>query len=302
MSTKKKLFTLAISLLILLNSISCFSADNWRRGIYLTQATAENTPYVQYLINKSKEVGINAFVVDLQSKKTNNYQKNIQLIKQNGIKYVARIVIFPNGGTDDEVLSQSYWEKKYELVDQAIKFGADEIQLDYIRYASSQPPSEQNSENIYKVIKWFKTKLATQNIPLEIDVFGISLFRDSVYIGQSLTLFYDAVDAMCPMVYPSHFEPYQKYAKMPYYAIRSALVAMHKQFYGNIPFKVYPFIELYNYRSPLSAQEKVKYIQAEIKAVEDSNVDGFYVWNPHNKYDILFSILKNQQIAENNNE
>ena len=296
MNYKKILLIAVVTFWTIITSVNVLSASEpWRQGIYLTQSTAENSSYIQYLINQSKEAGINTFVIDMEHMKTHNYQKNIQLVKQNGIKYVARIVVFDDGGTDAEILSESYWEKKYQLVNQAIQFGADEIQLDYIRYASTQPPSQQNAQNIYRVIKWYKNKLTPQNIPLEIDVFGVSTFGDSVYIGQSLTLFYDAVDAMCPMVYPSHYEPYQKYAKMPYYAVHSSLAAMRKQFYGNIPFKVYPFIELYNYRYPLSQQEKIKYISAEIQAVKDSDVDGWYSWNPHNKYDILFSILKNEK-------
>jgi hypothetical protein len=288
------IFSTASVLISAYNNIA-FAAE-FRQGIYLTQTTAQNTRYVQYLIDRSKKAGINTFVIDMQDlQNLRNYQNNVSLVKQNNIRYVARIVVFKDGGTNDEVLSQDYWEKKYTLVQKAIDFGADEIQLDYIRYAPTQPPSVQNAQNIYRVIKWFKTKLDEVGIPLEIDVFGVTSFGDSLYIGQSLTLFYDAIDAICPMVYPSHYEPYQKYAKMPYYIVRVSLASIREQFHGNIPFKVYPFIELYNYRYPLSYESKIKYISAEIKAVRDSRMDGWYAWNPHNQYDILFSLLENSE-------
>lgn len=287
-----KFFLISIfGVLGLINSFTIFAKDQRDQGIYIHQGTMENTQYLQYLITKSKEVGINTFVVDFNHL-TRHYQENVNLIKQNGIKYIARVVVFDDGGSSAQVLSESYWEKRYQLVQKAIQLGAQEIQLDYIRYSSKQPPSPKNAQDIHRVIKWFKTKLVAQNIPLQIDVFGISCFGDSKYIGQSITLFSDTVDAVCPMVYPSHYEPYRQYAKMPYYAVHSSLRALEKQFKGKVPIKVYPFIEIYNYRYPLSQTEKLDYLAEELKAVNDSATDGWYVWNIHNNYDNLFLVLK----------
>ena len=284
-------FTILVVLLVV---FPIFSVQAREQGIYINESTVNNAKDLQYLIDKSKEVGINTFVIDFRYM-SQHYQENIELVKKNGIKYVARIVIFPDGGKDQQVSSVAYWEKRYRLVDQAIKLGADEIQLDYIRYTSKQPPSSKNAQNIYKVIKWYKNKLAARGIPLQIDVFGVTCFGNSIYIGQSLTLFADSIDAACPMVYPSHFEPYRKYATMPYEAVHSRLTALRKQFHGKIPFKVYPFIETYNYRYPLSEQQKRDYIAKQLAAIDDSGMDGWYVWNIHNKYDNLFLVLKNRK-------
>lgn len=285
-----KLFILLVCLLC----SSTIKANTWVQGIYINEGTMNNASYLKYLIQNSKEVGINTFVIDLKYN-SRRYQENINLVHAAGIKYVARIVVFPNGGTNAQILSQDYWGKIYKLVEQAIKQGASEIQLDYIRYDTSQPPSPKNAQNIYAVIRWFKSKLQAQNIPLQIDVFGISTLGDSLHIGQSLTLFADSIDVLCPMVYPSHYEPYLKYAKMPYFAVKSFLTALRAQFFGELPFKVYPFIELFNYRYPLSQQERFNYIRAQISAVEDSNVDGWYAWSANNKYDNLFIVLKNRK-------
>lgn len=267
------------------------AANQEGRGIYINEGTMNNAAYLKYLIAKSKEVGINTFIIDYQYG-SGKYKENIKLVNNSGIKYVARIVVFSDGGTSSQVATPSYWQKKYRLVEKAISLGAKEIQLDYIRYNTKQPPSIRNAQNIYRVIKWFKDRLKPQNIPLQIDVFGVTAFGDSIYIGQSVTLFADTVDAMCPMVYPSHFEPYQKYAQMPYYAVRNALKALHAQFYGNLPFKVYAFIETYNYRYPLSDPARRDYIAKQLLAVQDSMIDGWYVWNPNNKYNNLFMVLQ----------
>lgn len=265
------------------------------QGIYISQTTLENSARIKNLITQAKEAGINTFVVDFR-RFSPQYQNGINLIKQNNLRYVARIVVFPdNGGDPAQVDSMDYREKIYQLVEQAIKLGANEIQLDYLRYKSSQPPSSKNVQNIYQIIKWFKNKLQPQKIPLEVDVFGVTSFGDSIHIGQSVTVFANTVDALCPMVYPSHYEPYQKYAKMPYYIIDHSLKSLRERFNGNIPIKIYPYIETYNYRYPLSQQEKLDYITKQLAAVEDNNVDGWYVWNIHNDYKNLFIVLKNRQ-------
>lgn len=295
---RKILLTILIALLGVISVVTPATAQQKVAGIYITQTTAENAPRLQYLIDRSKEVGINTFVIDLV-RTPRSYQQNIELVKQNGIRYVARIVMFPEEMDESLIMSQAYWEKKYQLAEKAIALGAQEIQLDYVRYRPSHYASDQNAQNIYQVIKWFKNKLRPQNIPLQIDVFGITSFGDSKHIGQSLTLFAPSVEAICPMVYPSHYEPYEKYAKMPYFAIYSSLQALHKQFNGKLPFKVYPFIETYNYRHYLSEPEKLEYIAQELKAIDDSNVDGWYFWNIHNQYDNVFAVLRNRNLSNN---
>jgi len=269
------------------------TANTYLQGIYIHEETMRNAKRLQYLIDKSKEVGINTFVIDLKYG-SKAYQNNIKLVLASGIKYVARIVIFPDGATPAQVANEKVWQSKYRLVQKAINLGASEIQLDYIRYDTSQRASIKNARNISQIIRWFKNKLATQNIPLQVDVFGVTSFGDSLHIGQSLPMFAEYVDAICPMVYPSHYEPYLKYARMPYFAVRSSLKALREQFPGALPFKVYPFIELYNYRYPLSQANKLKYISEELAAVEDSQVDGWYAWNIHNNYNNLFIVLKSK--------
>lgn len=290
---KTKIIALIFSLFFIGNAC----AQQWVRGIYLTQWTAENSKLLQKFISKSKKCGINTFVVDCK-RDSLAYRKNIPLLQKNNIRYVARIVVFPNGGTDEQILSKKYWQEKYRLVELATELHADEIQLDYIRYNSAQDPSPENAENIHKVIKWFRKRLAKQNVPLQIDVFGVAGFGHEMHIGHNLKLFGSDVDAICPMVYPSHYEPYKKHAKAPYNIIASTLEALHSQFNYETPCKIYPYIELSNYRYPLTHQQRLAYINQQLKAVEDGDADGWFAWSPGNKYDILFKVLnRNKQKA-----
>ena len=98
------------------------------------------------------------------------------------------------------------------------------------------------------------------------------------------------------MVYPSHFEPYRVHAVTPYETIYKALHAIREQFPDNrLPFKLYPFIELSNYRYSLGHEKRLQYILAEIRAAEDAGADGWYVWSPHNEYDVLFQVLRTHE-------
>lgn len=185
------------------------------KGIYITQETAENTPMFNSLIQRAKKAGINTFIVDLELV-SKRYAQNVSQLKDNNIRYVARIIMFPGGGTPDQITTESHWKRKYSLVQHAIAYGAKEIQLDYIRYNTRNGASSEHAKNVYKIIQWYKAQLAEQNIPLQVDVFGISSFGEEKHIGQSVKLFSQTIDTLCPMVYPSHFVPFAQHVQTPH--------------------------------------------------------------------------------------
>lgn len=223
------------------------------KGIYISQATVENRAYLQYLIAQAKETGINTFVIDLE-RVSNAYEKNIILVKNSGLRYVARVVVFPSGGNLEKVQSEAYWMTRYRLVDAAIGLGADEIQLDYIRYAANNTASLSNAKDIHKVISWFKEKIGDR-AKLQIDVFGGVSFNKSLNVGQNIPTFASSIDACCPTMYPSQFEQFKDHAKKPYDMIYSALITIKSQFDGKTPFALYPYIELSNHRQTFTNVE-----------------------------------------------
>lgn len=293
--TYAKIAALCCSL-ILFMTLSSFAQAAMTKGIYVTQYTAQDTKYFNYLIDRAKKSGINTFIVDVDFP-SKYLQTNLALLKANNISFVARITMFPEGGTREQIVSQAYWEKKYKLVELALSYGAEQIQLDYIRYKASQAPSSKNAEDVNRVIAWFKNKLAAHSVPLQIDVFGIASFGESKYIGQNIKLFAPNVNAMCPMVYPSHYEPYKLHAVKPYDTVYDSLQAIKAQFAPEpVPFKLYPYIELSNYRYKLSQQKKLDYIYAQIQAAENAGANGWYAWSPHNRYDNLFNVLETRSV------
>ena len=135
----KKGFTLLVTLLF---SCSIFAKQ---KGIYITQHSLENTQRIKSLIKQSKAVGINTFVIDLYQKRR-QYDRNIKLVLNSNIKYVTRIVVFPGGGNHKQVTSLAIRKKILALIKHAIKLGASQIQLDYIRYNVKTPSSKQNAK------------------------------------------------------------------------------------------------------------------------------------------------------------
>lgn len=290
------MFRLILSILSICGIISYALA--WDKGIYLTQYMLEKPDKLAYLLRKAKETGINTFVIDHEYF-SSHYAQAIAKVKAAGIKNVTRIVVFSDGGGHDkQIHSRSYWEEKYKLVADAIKAGSDAVQLDYIRYSSKEPANPQHAKDVYQIIKWFKTKINAEKVPMEIDIFGEVSYYPSMHIGQDIKMFADSVDGVNPMVYPSHFWPYQKYSAEPYKTINNSLKALVSQFNGDAPFKVHAFIEAANfhYVKKTSDADKQKYLLQEIRAVEDAKgVSGWYVWSANNVYDNLFAVLKNNE-------
>jgi hypothetical protein len=260
------------------------------KGIYITQSTMENTQLINKIIANAKKVGIDTFVVDLELP-GKLYAKNVALLKENDIRYVTRIEMFPGGGTHKQITDESYWKRKYKLIQTAIAYGAQEIQLDYIRYNTRSGSSPEHSKNIYKIVRWYKEQLASQNIPLQMDVFGISSYGEEPHIGQNIPMMSQTVDTLCPMVYPSHYTPFKEHMATPYETVYDSLTNIKHMFKKEMPIKLVAYIELSNYHYPLSHNKKMNYIRAQLKAVHDSKADGWYAWSAHNQYDTLFEVL-----------
>lgn len=279
-------------------STAVTSVYAWDKGIYLTQYTLEQPAKLDYLIREAKAAGINTFVIDHEYP-SSKYAPAIAKVKAAGFKYIVRVVVFTDGGNAEQVRSQAHWEEKLKFVNEGIKAGANAVQLDYIRYSSKMPANPQHAKDIYQTIRWFKTKINAQGVPMEIDIFGEVSYYPSMHIGQDIKMFADSVDGVNPMVYPSHYWPFEKYSAEPYKTINNSLSALVKQFDGNPPFKIHAFIEAanYHYVKKTSNSEKQKYLLQEIRAVEDTKgVAGWYVWSANNVYENLFQVLKNNKI------
>jgi len=261
------------------------------RGIYLQRNTVQNPPRLKRLIERSLKLGINTFVVDVTGRSP-KYEQAIKTIQDAGITYVPRVAMFPDGARNESVLrDQKLLEQRWGLVDYALSLGAKDIQLDYIRFTHHNVDSPENATKVLEVIRFFRQRIEQRGARLQIDVFGEVSYGPSTHIGQDMQRFAPALHAVCPMVYPSHFEPHEKTAKEPYRTVFGALTALERQIQSS-PIPVYAYIEPFNYRHPMSQEQRRDYFEEQLKAVLDSPAQGYYVWSAGNFYDVVFNVLQ----------
>jgi hypothetical protein len=207
------------------------------------------------------------------------------------LSYVPRVTIFPGGAEREQIADRGLLEHRGRLLDYAIKLGAKDVQIDYIRFSSRNRPAPENADKVREVIRFLRQRAQQRGARLQIDVFGEVSYGPSLRIGQDMRVFAPELDAVCPMLYPSHFEPYKETAKTPYETVHGAILALERQIKQS-PIPIYPYIEHFNYRYKMTDEQRAAYFEAQLEAVLNSGAQGFYVWSVGNFYDIPFAVLE----------
>jgi hypothetical protein len=182
------------------------------------------------------------------------------------------------------------------LVVEAMDAGADEIQLDYVRYPAQ--PGLGNADFKYymngrrkqEVIRDFVHEVheltKARGVPLGVDVFGVTATgtqEDIDHLGQDLSMMGKDVEFVLPMVYPSHYGE-------GFYGF--AVPGDHPEIVGigtkatiaklaGTGAKVRPWLQTFNWKSPAYGPQ---YIRDEIKSGEDAGGSGYMMWNPGSEY------------------
>jgi len=212
--------------------------------------------------------------------------------------------------------SRPAWEYVVTIARDALAHGADELNFDYVRFPSDGDLNEMYFPNWdgktpkHEVIRKFFGYLRKQlaGARLSGDLFGLATVNDDdLGIGQVIEDAYGTFDAVCPMVYPSHyahkFLGFPNPAQHPYevvnYSMKEARSRL-EDFSRPKPAaakgdgaaapeaevkaaRLRPWIQDFN----LGAKYDAAMVKAEIKAVEDALGDrfaGYMVWAPSNVY------------------
>ena len=114
---------------------------------------------------------------------------------------------------------EEVWEYLLEIAEEAVAIGFDEIQFDYIRFATDSgmknvdfgPEAEGKSREavITEFVEYASERLHSQGIPVSADVYGIVIDSelDASLVGQNYYEMSKYLDYISPMVYPSHYGP-----------------------------------------------------------------------------------------------
>ena len=197
--------------------------------------------------------------------------------------------------------ARDVWDYNVAIAKDVLSRGVDEVNFDYVRFPSGGSLSDMHlpvtAEDRPKrdVIRGFFAYLREQlpDARLSADLFGlVTVSQDDLGIGQVMEDALPYFDAVCPMVYPSHyahgFRGFENPAEHPYevvnYSLRLASERLRSQFgAATREASLIPWLQDFN----IGAEYDAYMVRAQIQAVVDAlgeDYRGFLLWSPKNQY------------------
>lgn len=191
------------------------------------------------------------------------------------------------------------------LVAEELDAGADEIQLDYVRYpvqpglGNADFKVHMNGRTRVEVIRDFVRGVheltKARGVPLSIDVFGVTSTgtrEDIDNLGQDLAVLGHEVEFVMPMVYPSHYgtgfygwEIPGDHPEIVGIGSKAAIDILAK---AGAPAKVRPWLQAFPWKSPTYGP---KYIADEAASADAAGTSGWIAWNPGSEYSVFWQAL-----------
>lgn len=215
--------------------------------------------------------------------------------------------LWQNGKGDKFVnpYRKEVWDYNVEVAKEAAKLGFKEIQFDYVRFpegfekkADSLTFTKKDDESRVDIVSGFvqyaKQQLEPLGVRVSVDIFGYAASVPAAEgIGQDFVKISSNVDVISPMVYPSHYSTgwfkQKDPDKAPYETIKGAMEDTHKKLdpLGEAQPIIRPWIQDFTAKW-LGAGHYIKYgaaeVEAQIKALRDTGIDEFLLWNAGNTY------------------
>jgi hypothetical protein len=186
------------------------------------------------------------------------------------------------------------WEYLVQIAEDAARRGFREIQFDYVRFPTDGPISEavypgeycSKTDAIAGFLAYARQRLEKLGVWVSADVFGIVIMDtpDTLTIGQKCYKVAQNVDILCPMVYPSHYEPgsygLDKPISSPYELISAAMSETTSRLAGTGAMGR-PWLQDF---SIYGVEYGVENVKAQIKAAEEQGYTEWLLWDPSLKY------------------
>ena len=183
------------------------------------------------------------------------------------------------------------WDYVVGLGAAAARAGFDEIQFDYVRFPSDGDVSqirypvksrEPKGWTIARFAHYAALRLHPLGVRMSVDVFGLSATRD-LGIGQKPRRLARYVDAVYPMVYPSHFYSGEYGLDDPNANPGDTVDQALADFQGELRGKkalLVPWLQDFS----LGRTYTVADVRAQIEAARGRGAAGFMLWNPVGLY------------------
>lgn len=293
------------------------------RGIYL----APGVFYSKYEIDeyfRMVDLGlVNAAVVDIKDERGrvmfSLYENFIEKAKEKKVYLIARQCVFKdealalkNGGAlalknfSGEIWFQDkcgYWvdpslkevkEYNKEITEKAFKSGFDEVQFDYIRYPSGNKPYRNGQNKLENIVEFLDVvkETTSRGKRISLTFYGYTVWANVLAKeGQNFEEMAKRVDAVYPMLYPSHFhddfmndstKEWRTYSLI-YESVRKAQKRLPKEH-----IQIIPYLQAFSWkRSKLGR----KFVLKQLQAASASKSDGFILWEAGGDYSRGYSEL-----------
>lgn len=289
-----------------------------RRGVYLTAYAAAQPGYLETVLGKLAEFGLNTVVVDVKNNQGEVcYASSVELARRigavkplldltalvravhaKGMYAIARQVVFYDPLLARYLGYDSPWvlptvpvatAYNLEIAAEAAAAGFDEVQFDYIRFPDDGPIGPDYSARCGAVEAFLEQARSRLTLPLSADVYGRVTFpwnaRKIDPIGQHLEGMARWVDALSPMVYPSHYVE-RAFKENPYGTVYQAV----RDARARVRTPIRPYLQAFEMAIPPGMTLQA-YIAHQIRAAEDAGADGYLFWNPRSDYSALWLAL-----------
>jgi hypothetical protein len=183
------------------------------------------------------------------------------------------------------------WKYNVDIAVEAAKVGFDEIQFDYIRFPTDGnidtavyrgERSEKRHVTIARFLEYARSRLEPLGVRMSADVFGLSATRN-MGIGQNPRRLARYLDAIYPMVYPSHFGPGELGVADPNAQPGRTVALSLRDFASDLTgldTRLVPWLQDFSLGREYSADD----VRMQILAARDASADGYLLWNPSGIY------------------
>ena len=248
-----------------------------------------------------------------------DFARAIRFAHAKGIRIIARIPCFHDplaakkaprlslmgtwGGPMDmgwlDPMNEEAQDYVIDLVKEAISFGADEIQLDYIRFpvvgpvkSMKLPPAKDGVRirAIRDIVHKIHDVTSASKVALSLDIFGVTATGDRSdweALGQDISVLGAECEALSPMVYPSHYDAGYRGWDMPGNhpeIIGIGTKAAVKYLEGAKPKPtavIRSWLQAFAWKTPAYGP---KYLVEEARQAEVNGGVGWLMWSPGNDY------------------
>jgi hypothetical protein len=185
------------------------------------------------------------------------------------------------------------WKYNVDIAEQAAKLGFDEIQFDYVRFPSDGDLSvirypgkhaQPMGWTIPLFLKYARSRLRPLGVRISADVFGLAATRN-LGIAQFPRRMAPYLDAIYPMVYPSHYvsgeygivNPDSRPGTTVAYSLRD----FRERLQGRTT-KLIPWLQDFSLGRPYSLSD----VRDQIQAARLEQAKGFMLWNATGTYTV----------------